>query len=350
MAPLPPLAATGIGSVPFTDVSAAVELIMGHLPEMPFWPQIVRLGYAEEMLPQAAGGLPALKVNESQRRVDLDPGVSRELALAQFYETAWSGDLDPFALPAGGARGFFALVKAALQSPSLPVLKGQVVGPVTFAGMVKDADERPILYDQEMTLAVAQGIARTAAWQARQFRDLGKEAVIFFDEPFLTGFGSAFLPVSQEEITHILTDALEAVRQFGPVHLGMHCCGNTDWSLLLNLPLDILSFDSYGFFSTLLLYEKALKDFLGRGGWLAWGLVPTGAEELRDETGDSLFARFTSQVQEMTSLGFSVSQVLSQSLFTPACGLGYLTPEEAARALALLGELSLRARQWLATA
>ena len=44
MAPLPPLAATGIGSVPFTDVSAAVELIMGHLPEMPFWPQMVRLG------------------------------------------------------------------------------------------------------------------------------------------------------------------------------------------------------------------------------------------------------------------------------------------------------------------
>jgi methionine synthase II (cobalamin-independent) len=350
MAPLSPLAATGIGSVPFTEVSAAVGLIMSHLPEMPFWPQMVRLGYAEEMLPQAAGGLPALKVNESQRRVDLDPDASRELALAQFYETAWSNDLGPFALPAGGARGFFALVEAALQSPSLPVLKGQVVGPVTFAGMVKDADERPILYDQEMTWAVAQGIARTAAWQAARFRDLGKEAVIFFDEPFLTGFGSAFCPVSREEVTHILTDALAATRQFGPVHLGVHCCGNTDWSLLLDLSFDILSFDSYGFFSTLLLYEKALKDFLDRGGWLAWGLVPTRAEELRGETGDSLFARFTSQVQQITALGFSVHQVLSQSLLTPACGLGYLTPEEAARALALLGELSARARQWLATA
>jgi hypothetical protein len=344
MTTLPPLAATGIGSVPFTDPQEAVDLILRHLPEAPFWPQLVRRGYAEEMLPQATAGLPSLEVDLDQRRVRLDPAASRELALAHFYETAWSGDLAPFALAADGARGFYALLAAAAAGP---VLKGQVVGPVTFAGMVKDADDKPILYDPELTQAMAQGIARQAAWQAQAFRELGKEAVVFLDEPILTGYGSAFLPISREEVTGLLTETFDAVRQYGPVLLGTHCCGNTDWSLLLELPLDILSFDSYGYFDTLLLYEKSLQAFLNRGGRLAWGLVPTG-EHLQGETADSLFARFAAQVQQLAALGFAVPQLLSQALLTPACGLGYLSPEEAARALALLAELSAWGRAWLA--
>ena len=51
------------------------------------------------------------------------------------------------------------------------------MGPVTFAGMVKDAQEKPILYDRELTQAVSLGLARKAAWQAKHFRDLGKEGV-----------------------------------------------------------------------------------------------------------------------------------------------------------------------------
>ena len=51
-------------------------------------------------------------------------------------------------------------------------------------------------------------------------------------------------------MTEILTQTLEEAlgAAAGPITLGIHCCGNTDWSLLLNAPIDILSFDSYGFF------------------------------------------------------------------------------------------------------
>ncbi|MBM4284552.1 MAG: methionine synthase [Deltaproteobacteria bacterium] len=349
MTALPALAATGIGSVPFTDPDQAVGRILRHLPEVPFWPQMVRLGYAEEMLPQGAQGLPALEVDLEERRVRLDPRADREMALAHFYETAFSGDLGPFALPPEGSRGFAALVKAVPTAPAISALKGQVVGPVTFAGMVKDAADKPILYDRELTQAVSQGLARAAAWQAQTFRNLGKEAVIFLDEPILTGYGSAFLPISREEVTTLLTDTLDTIRQFGPALLGLHCCGNTDWAMLLELPLDILSFDSYGYFDTLLLYDKALLAFLERGGRLAWGLVPTG-EELQQETADSLFRRFEGQVRQLAVLGPAAAQILSQALLTPACGLGYLSPEQAARALALLQELSELARRWRAAA
>ncbi len=342
-----PLTATGIGSVPFTDPDQAAALIVSELPEMPFWPQLVRLGFQEDMVSQGVRGLPGLMLDEANRTVKTDPQRPRELALAEFYEAVWTDELDPFALTPQEAQGFFALVSQAAATPA-PALKGQVVGPVTFAGMVKDAQEKPILYDRELTQAVALGLARKAAWQAAQFRQLGKEAVIFFDEPILTGFGSAFFPISREEVVTILTDTLDATRQPGPVLLGVHCCGNTDWSLLLKLPIDILSFDSYGFFDSLLLYDQALNDFLARGGRLAWGLVPTGDELLREEE-DSLWQRFQGQVEAAAAREIDLGRLLSQALLTPACGLGYQSPEAAARALALLHNLSTRGRRWLET-
>jgi hypothetical protein len=170
---------------------------------------------------------------------------------------------------------------------------------------------------------------------------------VFFDEPILSGFGSAYLPISREEVAEILLQTLTAARDPGPVTLGVHCCGNTDWSLLLDAPIDILSFDSYGYGDSLLLYEKSLQAFLTQGGRLAWGLVPTG-EELVRESGDSLWERFQGQVRQVAAGGKEIREVLTQSLLTPACGLGYLTPENALRALKLLGELSRRGREWLA--
>jgi hypothetical protein len=342
-----PLAATGIGSVPFTDPEETAALILAHLPEVPFWPQLVRLGFQEDMVSQGVRGLPALRLDEASRTVRTDPDHPRELALAAFYEAVWLDDLSPFGLDPEEARGFYALCRqaaAAVNGP--PALKGQVVGPVTFAGMVKDDQGKPILYDRELTQAASLGLARKGAWQAQKFRELGKEAIVFFDEPILTGFGSAFFPISRDEVVTMLTDTLEAVRQPGPVSIGIHCCGNTDWSLLLELPIDILSFDSYGFFDNLLLYDGHLQTFLSRGGWLAWGLVPTG-DELHQEDEDSLWRRFENQVKQAAARGLDLHRVLSQALLTPACGLGYLSPEAATRVLALFKNLSARGRRWL---
>jgi hypothetical protein len=352
---LKPLAATGIGSVPFTDPEEAVALVLEYLPQIPYWPQMVRLGFLEEMNAQAARGLPALKVDETARVVALDPEVPRDEALAAFYEAVLSGDLTAFAWEPREARGFFALLDAvAARKFPAPALKGQLSGPVTFAGVIKDPAGKPILYDRELTQAVCQGLARKAAWQAARFRELGKAPVIFFDEPYLSGFGSAYLPLSREEVQEILNQTLAETRQAadGPLTLGMHCCGNTEWSLLLGLDIDVLSFDSFGYFDNLRLYDKALKQFLARGGWLAWGLVPTlDPEELQKETVDSLWQRFQGQAQQLAAeQQMGLKEVLSQALLTPACGMGYLSEAAARRVLTILSELSVRGQDWLASA
>ena len=119
MSGLSALATTGIGSVPFTDPKETVALVLETLPQIPYWPQMVQLGYLEEMAAQAARGLPGLKVDEANRTVAMDPDLPRDEALARFYAAALSGDLPPFAFEAQDARGFFALL-AAVASQGCP--------------------------------------------------------------------------------------------------------------------------------------------------------------------------------------------------------------------------------------
>ena len=348
--PLTPMAATGIGSVPFTDPEETVALILETMPRMPYWPQMVRLGFGEEMTAQAARGLAVLKIDEAARTVQVNPDLARDQALAEFYEAVLAGELTPFAMEEKEARGFFALLRAAAGHPC-QTLKGQLAGPVTFAGMVKDQEGKPILFDRELTQAVCLGLARKAAWQARRFRDLGKDPVIFLDEPYLSGFGSAYLPISREEVLEILGQTIGELRQAAdaPLVVGLHCCGNTDWGMLLEAPIDLLSFDSYGYFESLQLYGQALVKFFQRGGWLAWGLVPTG-EDFRQETAEGLWLRFTRQVAQLAQeLKATSKEILSRAILTPACGMGFLSQDEARRALRILAGLSARGQEWLAS-
>lgn len=349
MKDLPALAATGIGSVPFADEQEAVRLILEHLTDLPFWPQMAQKGFAEDMVSQGVGGLPLIIRDPEQRVIRVADGVDRDAALVQFYEAALTEDLDVFALAPEEAAGFFGLLAALANLPAeAPAfVKGQVVGPVTFATVVKGLDGKAILFDPELIQAVTRGLALKAAWQVARIRAGGRQAVIFFDEPSLTGLGSAFMQISREEVINLLTETITAAREPAPALFGVHCCGNTDWSVLLETPIDILSFDSYEFFDNLKLYDRALKKFLDRGGHLAWGLVPT-SPTAPDDPEEVLWAKFTAQVEDLVRLGLDRALLLSRSILTPACGLGYLEPDRAHRCLAQLASLSRRAQAWLA--
>jgi hypothetical protein len=118
--------------------------------------------------------------------------------------------------------------------------------------------------------------------------------------------------------------------------------------LLLSAPLDILSFDSYGYFESLRLYDQALTAFMKRGSWLAWGVVPTN-ESFQQETADKLWERFKEQATRLASdLNLGLKDILSQSLLTPACGTGFMSPDDSRRVMTTLAELSTRGQEWFA--
>jgi len=130
---------------------------------------------------------------------------------------------------------------------------------------------------------------------------------------------------------------MDAVHQAGGL-AGIHVCANTDWSLVLSTPIDILSFDAYGFFDRIVLFRDELLRFLEKGKVIAWGIVPTmNASDILAEDAMGLVDRWRGYVRE---LGADPELVTRQALITPSCGTGLLSLELCTRVLSLTREVS----------
>ena len=99
-----------------------------------------------------------------------------------------------------------------------------------------------------------------------------------------------------------------------------------------------------------MLYPRELSAYLARGGIVAWGVVPTNPEAIDRESGESLAARMEGLFERAKDIGIDVPLLVSQSMITPACGLGTLDVDHARKAMYLVAETSaiLRKRYALA--
>ncbi len=335
-----PFKATGIGSVPFLSPEEACREILSHQSLIPFWPQLVQRDPREEMLLQYSPPLPCLKPDFRQKDLSYDPDCDRSAALLLFYEKLLAQDPSFFSLLPEFAAGFYQLLKALpLLNPSAHYIKGQIAGPITLGLGVRLSSDQFLIHDTELMDAVMKGLAQQAIDQVKQFEGLGKKAIIFVDEPSLSGYGSAFSPLSKDGALEILGGTIGLIREQAEAQIGVHCCGNTDWSLLLSLDIDILNLDAYGFGESFILYPKEIKNFLEKGRAVAWGLVPT-ADYTGKETAPALLDQLAAYFKTLIAKGVDRDRLYTQALITPACGMGSLSEKTARALLSLLSEVS----------
>lgn len=319
----------GMGSVPYTSADQAWATVLRYLPHTPFWPQLPRRSYLENMYVQFSEGFPGVVIEDQHIHVDrdqdLDPG------LEHLYVAYLSDDISYGAISADYSAGLAALQegRVPLARPQ-PLLKGQVTGPISWGLTVVDQNRRPLLYDEILADAIAKHLRLKASWQERLLAGRAASTLIFVDEPYLSAFGSAFVSLSRDQVIRYLHEVLAGIA--GPK--GIHCCGNTDWGILLETPLDVLSLDAYEYAGSLALYPKEVAAFLERGGSIAWGIVPAG-EAAEGETVEHLVERLHQAIDLLVEKGVDRQALLRAGWVSPSCGLGSLAPALAERVLEL---------------
>jgi methionine synthase II (cobalamin-independent) len=203
---------------------------------------------------------------------------------------------------------------------------------------------RFLIHDPELFDSVIKGLARQAVYQIRRIKALGFRPILFIDEPSLSGYGSGFSPISPTEVITALGQTIDIIREAGEVLIGLHCCGNTDWSLLLSLDLDLINLDAFEFGQTFLLYPKDIRRFLEEDRAIAWGIVPTAAYT-GQEGPDFLLDRLSLLFSTLLEHGLDQERLLTQAVLTPSCGMGLLSVETARKLLDLLSRVCRMARE-----
>lgn len=325
----PVLRSLSAGSLPHQEPAEACRLVLDTL-DIPTWPQLPRRSFMENMYVQFSERFPGVVVTGEQIYVDRERDLDDELE--RLYVAYLMNDLDHASISPDYAAGLYHCLQTGLPAK---LVKGQVTGPVSWGLMVADLQRKPILYDDVLAEAAGKHLRLKSSWMEQQLLGISDQTIVFLDEPYLSSFGSAFLTLSQRQVVELLEEVFAGIEGLK----GVHCCGNTDWSLPLSTSLDILSFDAYEYAETLAPYAEQVGEFLGKGGAIAWGIVPAGDEAL-DVTVESLLGRFHSALDLLTAQGIHKDDLLASSLIMPSCGCGSLEITTAERVLELASALS----------
>jgi len=338
--------ATGIGSLPYKDPQQALDLIFKYTPEIPFWPQLPRRDVREGMVAQFSENLPYLKV--SPEGLSFSAVEARDKDLELFYERIIANDTDYFRISESFAAGLYGFYQR-LEKEDLgkvKFIKCQITGPFSFAASIKDEGGVALLHDAVFMQVIFKGLLMKALWQIKLFEKFGKKIIIFIDEPYLSAFGSAYTAINSEDVVNGLSELAAGIKSRGAL-VGVHCCGNTDWSIFVDTKdIDIINFDAFDYQEKFVLYADNLKDFLQRGGNICWGIVPTQNFSGK-ETPDLLAGKLTDGINALVKKGLDKDMLQKQMFLSPACGLGSLEPEKAEKIFKLLSETSAFIRKSL---
>jgi methionine synthase II (cobalamin-independent) len=327
-----------IGSLPYKEPAQALSALAQFPLGIPTWPQLPKRSFKESMTVQYTEGFPGIVVDEKEKSIRVERNDRLLEEMASFYEAVMGSDEKPFAISDAYAAGFHAFVADMAQRGSkLPFIKGQVVGPFTFGFGLSDNDCRAVWFDEQYRDIVVKGLIMKALAQVHSLSAFADKVVIFLDEPIFSALGTpTYIGIENDHVISALNEIATALHDSGAL-VGVHCCGNMEWSLLANSEIDIISFDAYSFGDKVALYPAEINSFLNRGGRLAWGIVPTdSSEHIGAETGESLVTKIKNLEGLFVSKGVSGDRLMSQRIFTPSCGLGNLSDTEALRVLELL--------------
>jgi methionine synthase II (cobalamin-independent) len=308
-----------IGSLPFDDPREAAAFALERQPRLPCAPSLPTRSPLEAMLVQAAWGLRGVMV-QPDGSFALDPGA------VDLVDPFACRDLDgePFV----GLSTFLAAV-AGRRAP----IKLQVTGPVTLGLALHGAG-----LDAGQAFALAGAAVRTRAadiLDATRSIAPGARLVMFIDEPSLVHAMDPEFPLTPNATIDLVSSALAAIEPLAVT--GLHCCGAADWKLVLQAGPQILSLPVGAGAPE---QANSIAGFLERGGWVAWGAVPT--DRPLGANPDRLWRRLSDEWRELSRGGCDPVLLREQALVTPACGLGLHLPAQAKLVVELTNQVARR--------
>ena len=302
------LMTTAMGVMPHTDVDRAINIALSL--DVPYWPQLPRYSYYEDMYVQVSEHFPGIILNLEEETLRF----SQEKFMLELEDVLNNFDnLDFF-----DVSDKYSVVYRKFLSMDLskyPSVRGQLEGPISFGFYVKDIDtDRPIIFNDDVRPFMLEFMAKRINAQLKKLKEKNDNAFMFIDEPGLQFVFSAMSGyndvIAKDDIANFLS-MVETPR-------GIHLCGNPDWDFLFGFDMEIVSIDLYTNRAIIPMHGNSIKNFIQRGGKIVWGIIPTNFEPFMNENMDSLVRIITSTWDKVVETGLDMEELLANSLLSPA--------------------------------
>jgi len=324
-----------MGILPHTDLERALKLALSV--DIPFWPQLPRLSYYEDMYVQVSENFPGVKIDIENRRIDFN--TQRFYAeLESFVERM--DDPEIYRLSPAYSVAYHRFLEEDLSS--FAAIRGQIEGPVSYGLSVKDEEGRPVIYNDEVRSLLIEFSARKATVMLKELTEKNPNAFMFIDEPGLEFIFSSLSGYGDGQARVDLDNYFSQING----NRGIHLCGNPDWDFLLKTRMNILSFNAFARGDRFINYIPSLKTFLASGGVVGWGIVPANYDDFHASPLKGLVDHLEGLWDTLEKNGLSRNEFLHQSLLMPAtCALVNPDVETTVEACyELLRELSFKVR------
>ncbi|HVT65254.1 MAG TPA: methionine synthase [Mycobacteriales bacterium] len=316
--------ATGVGSLPGTDIDAAVATCFDQLPDLPHLPELPGRGPGADMVGRTGAQLAGLGVDRTPsgwRLVDR-PGLDQRAA-----QELLEADLD--ALLPVAAPGYDG------------ALKLQLTGPWTLAASLDLPRGGAALGDAGAVRDLVASLAETAKEHVADVRRRlpAAELVLQLDEPSLpavlagrvrtqSGLGTLRVP-EESAVVSGLAEVIDAVG----VPVAVHCC-------VQRPPIQLFRSAGAAAVGVDLTVGEVEHDALGElieGGGVVWlGVVPSlgpGVPPVARDVAEPVRGLWR-------ELGFDSDALPRSIAVTPSCGLAGASPGWATTAYRLLGQVA----------
>ncbi|HWG26548.1 methionine synthase [Actinospica sp.] len=312
--------ASGIGSLPGSDMAAAIRLVfdgLGGAPGVPYLPELPARGVGADMTGRGLALLADLvaEVAPSGWRIADAPGRDHGRALSHLRR-----DLDELEEQTQGYQG---------------ALKVQAVGPWTLAAAVELKHGDKFLADPGACRDLAESLAEGLRLHVAELRRRvpGANLVLQLDEPALPGVLRGSVPTasgfgtlrSVEE--QIVRQALSQVIELVDVPVVIHCCApDVPFGTLRDAGASAVALN-WSLLTT--RQDETLAELVEAGIGLYAGVVPSL------DPAASVPLKYQDVVDSVLTLrrvGLSARQLAAVVTVTTRCGMAGASPQWAGRA------------------
>jgi len=318
-----PGTATGIGSLPGTDIGEALRIVFGELP-LPYLPELPARGPGADLVGRAAGLLVDFPVQLYAGQWQVADRSGRD---ARRTADLWERDLDALTDQADGYAG---------------PLKVQAAGPWTLAAALQLPLGGGLLGDpgavRELTESLAEGISLHVREVAR--RVPGSRVLLQLDEPTLPAVLAGRVPTESGFRTlraigeSVARDRLRLVVESAGVPVVVHCCAP-------DVPVGLLR-EAGAVGVALDLGLNPALDPLGELLDAGYGLLAGAFPAVGPPPASAKAAATVSELWH--KLGLPADRLTEQVVVTPSCGQSGATPADARAALKVCREAAQRIR------